>query len=318
MSKVKVLVTGAAGYVGSTLCQRLLRDDFEVVGLDSCIYNNEQAIFGLLGDSNFTFSLFDVRDEEAMRAVVQTVDAVIPLAAVVGAPACDAKPAYAKAVNLTAIRQLVNHLSPNQRIIYPNTNSGYGQTDGKEEVTEEGPLAPVSLYGRTKVEAEKIVLDHPQGVTLRLATVFGPSPRMRFDLLVNEYTRCICMDGKLEVFDPHYKRNFVHVRDVARVFVRMLADHRLKGTYNVGLPEANLSKLELAYFVAGCMGVYPMDAVTVGEGTDPDQRNYLVSNAKLLATGFKFKHDLKCGIEGVAQMVSLLTPPAIQRMRNAA
>lgn len=317
MSKHKVLVTGCAGYVGSVLCQHLLVNAFEVYGVDSFIYANEPAIFGLLGHENFHLFLQDVRDVPALRPILAKVDMVIPLAGVVGAPACNKNPLFAHQVNHHAVRDLVAKLSPGQRVVYPNTNSGYGQTEGNEYITEKSPMRPISLYGATKVAAEKVVLDHPMGVALRLATVFGPSPRMRFDLMVNDFTAALATTGILEVFDPAYKRNFVHVRDVSRVFLRMLLDHRLNGAFNVGLPDANMSKLELAYFVAGTLNLYPMDAVSVGVGNDPDKRNYLVSNEKLLATGFCFAHDLQHGVQDVAQMARMVSPPRLRSMRNA-
>lgn len=317
MSNGRVIVTGCAGYIGSILCQQLINDGFEVLGVDCFVYNNQSSIMHLLGDKKFNFVLHDVRDVEGMKPFLQQADAIIPLAAIVGAPACDKAPNMATQVNSRSVRKLLKELSPHQRIVYPNTNSGYGQTDGTSYVTESSPLQPVSLYGATKVEAENAILDHPAGTSLRLATVFGPSPRMRFDLLVNDFTRRLCIDQRLEVFDPHYKRNFVHNRDVARVFVRMLCDHRMTGVYNVGLPDANLSKLELAYLIAGTLGMYPPGVVSVGEGEDPDQRNYLVSSDKLLATGFEFQYTLPQGIMDVAGMLSIMNPAEIGRMTNA-
>lgn len=316
MSKGRVMVTGCAGYIGSVLCQRLIRDGFEVLGVDSLTYHNQSAVMHLIGERKFNFLLHDVRDVEGLRPFIQQADAIIPLAAVVGAPACDRDPGYATQVNSLAIRKMVRELSPHQRVIYPNTNSGYGQTDGKTFVTEADPLKPISLYGATKVEAEQAVLAHPLGVSLRLATVFGPSPRMRFDLMVNDFTCKLARDRKLEVFEPHFKRNFVHVRDASRVFVRMLCDHRLDGAFNVGLPDANMSKLELAYYIAGLLGLYPHDVVSVVDGEDPDKRNYLVSTQKLLSTGFEFHYTLSQGVQDVAGMLSLLAPHEIDHMRN--
>lgn len=316
MSRTSVVVTGAAGYVGSVLCQHLLRRGYKVLGVDSFIHNNQRAMFHLLGDRRFSLLQHDVRDVAGLKPFVRHADAVVPLAAVVGAPACDRNPEFATQVNYEAVRGLVRSLSANQMVVYPNTNSGYGQTDGESFVTEADPLLPVSHYGKTKVEAEKAVLDHPRGIALRLATVFGPSPRMRFDLLVNDFTRRLCQDRQLEVFEPHFKRNFVHVRDVARAFEFGLEDPDGGRVFNVGLPDANLSKLELAYVVAGTLGMYPPSVVSVGEGEDPDKRNYLVSSDRLLLSGFEFRHTLSDGIQDVAGMLSLLTPDEAARMRN--
>lgn len=313
----RVLVTGAAGYIGSLLCQRLLRDGFKVMGMDTFLYQNEQAMLHLLGDSNFTLIEHDVRNLQGMRSFIRQADVVMPLAGIVGAPVCDRAPRWAWSVNRDAVAGLVRELSSSQRVVYPNTNSGYGQTDGKNQVTEDDPLTPVSIYGQSKVEAEKTVLDHPLGVSLRLATVFGPSPRMRFDLMVNDFTQVLARGGTLWIYEPHFKRNFVHVRDVARAFVHMACDYRLTGAFNVGLPDANLSKLDLAHAIASCLNIDPA-CVRIGEGQDPDKRNYLVSNDKLLATGFTFHHSLAQGVRDVAQMIWLLmlTPLQLEKMGN--
>jgi nucleoside-diphosphate-sugar epimerase len=313
--KTRVVVTGCAGYIGSVLCQLLLRDEYEVLGIDAFIYGNEHSICHLLGDKNFSFLMHDVRNTEVMKPFLERADVIIPLAALVGAPACEKNPKFATEVNQNSIAEMLKMLSPHQRVIYPNTNSGYGQTDGVSNVTEEDKLNPISVYGQTKVEAEKMILDHPLGATLRLATVFGPSPRMRFDLLVNECVRSLIHEGKLEVFDPHFKRNFLHVRDAARAFARMVSDHSLTGVYNVGLPNA-LSKLELAYLAAGLLNMYPMDVVKVAEGEDPDKRNYIVSTEKILGTGFNYQYDLNQGIMDVAGMLSLFSPKQVAKMRN--
>lgn len=311
----KVLVTGCAGYIGSVLCQHLLSSGFEVFGVDSLAYNNSNAIMHLIGDKKFHFVLGDVRDFPSYGEYLALADAIIPLAAIVGAPACELKPLHAKAVNEVAIRDLLGSVSHQQRIIYPNTNSGYGQTVGDAYVAEEDAMRPLSVYAATKCEAEKHVLDHPLGTALRLATVFGPSPRMRYDLMVNDFTHKLCTEQAIEIFEPEFRRNFVHVRDVARLFVRMLCDHRLRGVFNVGLPQANLSKFELADKIASILNL-PSSCVTIGQGQDTDKRNYLVSNAKLIRTGFRFSYSLEDGVIGVANLTSLLTPLQIARMRN--
>ncbi len=306
---MKVLVTGAAGYIGSVLCQHLLNCGHEVVGVDSLVFSNGHAILSLLGHKRFCFYPLDVR-QTAMEVLVNQCDAVIHLAALVGAPLCDKQPAEARDVNYESVRQLMKMVSPDHRILFPNTNSGYGQTDGTKEVTEEDVLAPVSLYGRTKCEAENVILNHPNAVAFRLATVFGASPRMRFDLMVNDFTSklyflknrlncfkngvfssCTREDLEFSIFEPHFKRNFVHVRDVCRAFTYALDKRAMKGVYNLGLPSANLTKLELAHKICEVVGV-SREAIITAEGRDPDQRNYLVSNDKVLRAGFVFRHEL--------------------------
>lgn len=328
-----VLVTGAAGYVGSVLCQALLRDAYHVIAVDSLYYQNQAAVMPFLGALGYEFHRQDVRDVAGLRPHLARADAVVPLAALVGAPLCEREPRLAAAVNYEAVRLLVRELSPSQRLVFPNTNSGYGQTDGGRPVTEDDPMRPVSVYGTTKVQAEKAVLDHPDAAALRLATVFGPSPRMRFDLMVNDFTeklagirwlqrveqlsRTPSPPRKLSVYQPHFKRNFVHVRDVARAFVHFLERPYLAGAFNVGLPDANLSKLELATFVAGTLGLYPPSHVEVCEGEDPDKRDYVVSNERLTSTCFQFVHTLGDGVREVSLLADLLSHDEVKRMRNA-
>jgi nucleoside-diphosphate-sugar epimerase len=220
-------------------------------------------------------------------------------------------------VNEDSIVGLIKTLSPHQRVVYPNTNSGYGQTDGTSQVTENDPVNPISCYGLTKCAAEKAVLEHPNSVCFRLATVFGVSPRMRLDLLVNDFTYKIShFDAKpFQLFEPHFKRNFVGVRDVSRAFMFMLG-YDYTGVYNLGLPTANLSKIELAHRICHVLNV-PKEAVYIGKGKDPDQRNYIVSNDKILSTGFKFRHELDDGIREVARLCPLLSPAEILSARNA-
>ncbi len=310
---MRILITGAAGYVGTVLCSRLLDDDHEVLGVDSFAFNNETAIAHLLGRRGFGFCLHDARDVSGMRPLVERADVVIPLAALVGAPACDLFPDYAATLNTDAVVDLLAALSPNQRVIFPNTNSGYGR-GGDEPVTEESPLEPVSHYGRTKVAAEKAVLDKG-GVSLRLATVFGVSPRMRFDLMVNDFTRVLAAGGTLEVYEPQYRRNFVHVRDVAAAFAHAVDRPDMAGAFNVGDPSGNYTKLALAQEIARLLGL-PERVVTAGVGLDPDGRDYYVSDAKLYATGFECSHTLADGVMDVAGYAGLLTEPAMKRMRN--
>jgi nucleoside-diphosphate-sugar epimerase len=310
---MRVLVTGCCGYLGSVLVSHLLAAGQEVIGVDSLLYG-PGPLLAWLGNPLFTFHREDIR--RLRREVVGEVDAVVHLAALVGEPVCKKCPGQAWAINAAATHRLVGLLQPGQRFLYPNTNSGYGTTDGQEECDERTPLAPLSDYARSKCEGERAVLCHDNVVSVRLATVFGPSPRMRLDLMVNHFTTVLARERVLHLFEPHFLRNFIHVGDVARVFGHFLHHSHLRGVYNAGLPQANLTKLELAHTVCDILGL-PHSAVLIGQGQDPDQRNYRVSNERLLATGFFFQHTLEEGIKQVAQLGTLFEPVALEAMRNA-
>jgi nucleoside-diphosphate-sugar epimerase len=225
------------------------------------------------------------------------VDAVVHLAGIVGAGACDRDPSLATSVNLDSVRLLNRLRSPSQIVVFPNTNSGYGATSGASFCTEETPLEPISLYGRTKVEAERLLLDSPNTITLRLATVFGVSPRMRLDLLVNHFVHAAVKDGYLVLFEKDFKRNFVHVRDVADCFLYALSNaQRMAGRpYNLGLDSANLSKEQLALAVKKHVPNFYIHFAPIGE--DPDKRNYVVSSARLREAGFEARRSLDDGIK---------------------
>jgi nucleoside-diphosphate-sugar epimerase len=238
--------------------------------------------------------------------LVNSADYIIPLAAVVGAPACKNDATAARSINLEAIKLILSLRSAAQRIILPNTNSGYGIGEKHSYCTEETPLKPISLYGRTKVEAELAVLEAGNAITLRLATVFGMSPRMRIDLLVNDFVYRAVHDRSVVVFEGHAKRNYIHIRDVARGFIHAIDrfDAMKNEAYNVGLSDANLSKLELCAEIRkqlpGCI------VVEAAIGEDPDQRDYIVSNAKIEATGFKARHSLSAGIQELIKGYTIL------------
>jgi nucleoside-diphosphate-sugar epimerase len=292
---IRVLVTGGAGYIGSILSEHLLDAGYRVTVLDRLLWN-QNGPFHLCNNRHYEFVRGDGRDEGLVGRLVKTVDAIIPLAAIVGAPACDSDPWIAESTNLGAIR-LINRLrSTSQPVIYPNTNSGYGAKSGDVYCTEETPLDPISLYGRTKVDAEAELLATPNTVSLRLATVFGMSPRMRLDLLVNHFVYTAVTDGYVVIFERHFKRNYIHVRDVADAFLHALKNSSsMQGkSFNAGLDAANLSKEELARKIAEHVPGFHIQYSEVG--SDPDKRNYIVSNARLKAAGFEATRGLDDGI----------------------
>ena len=292
----QVLVTGAAGYLGCILVPELLAHGYRVVGLDTYT-RNDGALNALAANRNFEPVRADTRDKHLVGELVAKSDIIIPLAALVGAPICKQDPISATTINRDAIVDIVGMMSTDQRIIYPTTNSGYGIGTKGQFCTEETPLNPISLYGVTKVEAEKAVLEHPNGATLRLATVFGMAPRMRIDLLVNDFTYRAVMDRAVVIFEGHFTRNYIHVRDVARTFLHTLANFdAMKGNaYNVGLSDANLSKNELCARIKRYIPAFTYIEAPIGE--DPDKRDYIVSNDKIEATGWQPAHSLDDGIQ---------------------
>jgi nucleoside-diphosphate-sugar epimerase len=291
----RILVTGGAGYLGSILCEHLLAVGHRVTVLDNLMYG-QHSLFHLCAHPGFDFVFGDARDERHLRPLVSEADAIIPLAAIVGAPACDRDPRLATSINLDAVRLLNRLRSPDQLVVFPTTNSGYGTTTGDIACTEDSPLAPVSLYGRDKVEAEAELLASPNVITLRLATVFGMSPRMRLDLLVNHFVYAAVTDGYLVIFEKDFKRNFIHVRDVADGFAYCLehAGEMLGRAYNAGLDAANVSKAELARAIQAQVPRFYIHYSEVG--SDPDKRNYVVSNERLRKAGFEARRTLGEGI----------------------
>jgi nucleoside-diphosphate-sugar epimerase len=294
----RVLVTGGLGYLGSILCEHLLAAGHHVQAVDNLMYGvGQQGLFHLCANPAFEFVKGDVRDETLMRGLVSGADVIIHLAAIVGASACDRDPLLATTVNLDAVRLLSRLRSPRQLVIYPNTNSGYGATTGESFCTEDSPLRPISLYGRTKVEAETLLLQQPNTIALRLATVFGMSPRMRLDLLVNHFVYTAFKEGYLVIFEKDFKRNFIHVRDVADCMLHCMthAESMQGRPYNVGLDSANLSKEELALKVKQHVPGFYIHFAPIGQ--DPDKRNYIVSSRRLHETGFTPGRSLDDGIK---------------------
>lgn len=311
MSSEKVLVTGCAGYIGSLLTQYLILNGYHVYGIDDLLYRNGPALSHLLGHKNFEFHNYDCRDISLYRKELRSADQIIALAAIVGMPACEKNPQLAQTVNYGAIRDLVKELSKDQQIVYPNTNSSYGQSD--EVCTEESPFNPISLYAKTKAEAEKIVLDHGNCTVFRLATVFGVSPRMRFDLLVNSLFAELFYNSRVTIFEGHFRRNYVHILDVVRAFAWSLYfPEKFQGIFNFGLPTANLTKLELAQKIVGRIG----GLILTGDGKDPDQRDYVISNDKILNAGFTFKHTLEDGFNALSKYCWFFEHADTKKMGN--
>lgn len=239
----------------------------------------------------------DCRDESLMKDLVKDADVIIPLAALVGAPLCNRDKIATETTNRDAIQMLCRLASKEQRFLVPITNSGYGVGEKGKFCTEESPLRPISTYGVTKVEAEKAILERENSISFRLATVFGMSPRMRIDLLVNDFVYRAVTDRTVVVFEGHFKRNYIHIRDVVNVFLHGLDNFEaMKGKpYNVGLEDANLSKLELCAEIQKQIPNFVYMEAPIGE--DPDKRDYIVSNARILNTGFEPQWPLSRGIK---------------------
>jgi nucleoside-diphosphate-sugar epimerase len=310
---VRVLVTGGAGYIGSVLSEHLLAAGHRVTVLDSLVHG-EQNLFHLCANPNFEFVFGDARDRRTVSGLLKEADVLIPLAAVVGAPACDRDPWLATAVNVEAVRLLLHLRSPRQLVLYPTTNSGYGTKSGDVFCTEETPLEPISHYGRTKVQAEQEVLDAPNSLTFRLATVFGLSPRMRLDLLVNYFVYAAVTEGYITLFEKDFKRNYVHIRDVADCFIHSIANaQRMTGRpYNLGLDGVNLSKEELALKIKEYVPRFYIHSAELG--SDPDKRNYIVSNQRLREAGFEARRSLDDGIRELLKGYRLLGRPRFKNV----
>ena len=290
-----ILVTGGAGYLGSTLVPALLNNGHKVTVLDSFMYG-QNSLAHVCHHPDFNVVRGDIRLEETMLPLMKKADIIIPLAAYVGAPLCLKDPIGASSVNHDAIIMMLKNLSHDQQLLMPTTNSAYGTGDENNLCTEESPLRPISQYAIEKLKIETEVMQHKNAISFRLATAFGMSPRMRIDLLVNDFTYRAVYDRFVVLFEPHFKRNFVHVRDVTRAFTHGINNFdKMRGQiYNVGLSDANVSKMELCEVIQKHVPEFIFPEASVG--TDPDQRNYIVSNAKIEATGFKPLHSLDLGI----------------------
>lgn len=301
----KILVTGGAGYIGSVLVPMLLGREFEVAVIDNFFYK-QNSLLDCCHDPKLNIVRGDTRDRDLIAKHIKNADIIIPLAALVGAPICDRYPVEAKTINLEAIKLILELRQPEQKIIFPNTNSGYGIGGAGVYCTEESPLKPISLYGRLKVEAERLILEKGNAVVFRLATVFGTSPRMRTDLLVNDFVYRAVHDGFIVLFEPEFKRNYIHIRDVARAFLHAIDNFggMKNHVYNVGLSDANFSKRELCEEIQKQMPNFHFATAPIGE--DKDKRNYVVSNEKIEKTGFRPQVSLAEGIKELIKGYQIL------------
>lgn len=283
----KVLVTGGAGYIGSVLVPELVHAGHEVTVIDNFLYN-QTSLTDVCHLKNLSIVRGDARNEKLIAEHIKGKDFIIPIAALVGVASCEKDPLAARTINLEAVELIMKLREPGQKILFPNTNSGYGTGQGDTTFcTEETPLNPISLYGRLKVEAEKELLAAGNVVIFRLATACGVSPRMRVDLLVNDFVHRAVTDRFVVLFEAHFKRNYIHVRDVARAFMHAMDNFEVmkNNIYNVGMSDANLSKKELCDEIK--KQVLDFTVIESDIGTDPDKRNYIVSNEKIEKTGFK-------------------------------
>jgi nucleoside-diphosphate-sugar epimerase len=311
---MKILITGGAGYLGSVIVDKMLKAGYEVIVLDKLLFN-QTSLLQYTSNPNFKFYYGDVRNVTELERLCKEADVIIPLAAIVGFPACAADPKLAKEINFEQIVNIVK-FAKDKKILYPNTNSGYGIGVGQTECTEESPLTPISVYGQTKCDSENFLRENTSAITFRLATVFGVSPRMRTDLLVNDFTYKAITDKYIVVFEKNFKRNFIHVEDVASAFLFMLENYETyKGeVFNVGLSSANLSKKELLEKIQYHVKDFAVAYNDYYE--DPDKRDYIVSNAKIEATGWYPKWSLDMGIAELIMAYQMIVPKMGAEFRN--
>lgn len=301
----KILVTGGAGYLGSIMVPDLLQAGHDVTVLDSFMYK-QNSLNHVCYHPKFNVIKGDIRVEQTMVPLIRKADIIIPLAALVGAPLCNQDPVGATTTNRDAILMMLSHVSKNQIVLMPTTNSAYGSGEKNNFCTEESPLNPISRYAIEKVEIEKHLMEHPNAISFRLATVFGMAPRMRIDLLVNDFAYRAVYDRFVVLFESSFKRNYIHVRDVSRAFQHGIANFdRMKGQiYNVGLSDANVSKRELCEAIKKQVPDFVFIDAPVGK--DPDQRNYIVSNEKIERTGYKPAFSLDDGIRELVKGYRML------------
>lgn len=294
-----ILVTGGAGYIGSTMVPELLSEGHKVTVIDNFMFG-QTSLNHVCHNKNFHIVKGDIRIKNMIKPLIKDADIIIPLAALVGAPLCNQDPIGATTTNRDAILMMLKLLSNKQLVLMPTTNSAYGTGDKNNFCTEQSPLKPISQYAKEKVEVEKVLMEHENAISFRLATVFGISPRMRIDLLVNDFTYRAVNDQFVVLFESAFKRNYIHVRDVSRAFLHGINNFKkMRGEiFNLGLSNANVSKKELCERIQKQIPNFQFLEAPVGK--DPDQRNYIVSNQKIEDTKFKTKYTLD---EGIAELI---------------
>jgi len=301
----KILITGGAGYIGSVLSKYLIENNFSVTVLDTLIYN-QFPVADLFYNNNYSLNKIDVRNKSELKKEISKSDFIIPLAAIVGAPACDQHPELASQINYDQIQFIVDNLSKDQKILLPTTNSGYGVGQKDKFCNEDSPLNPISHYAKTKTNAEKYMLDSGNGISLRLATVFGPSQRMRLDLLVNDFVYKAVNDGYIVLFESQFKRNYIHIKDVCSAFLHLINNYENlnNNIFNVGLSSANLSKFELCEVIKEHLTEFVFIDSKIKE--DQDKRDYIVSNRKIENTGWSPKYSLDDGIISLIKLYKVI------------
>ena len=303
---MKILITGGAGYIGSILCSYLLKQKYEITVVDNFLYNQNSLNHHLI-NKKLNVIKADVRDINSYKHAIKSSDVIIPLAALVGAPVCSFDPIGSKSINYSSVINTFKILSKNQYVLMPTTNSAYGSGAGKNNYCDESSkLNPISNYAKEKVRLEKILMNRENSVSFRLATVFGASPRMRVDLLVNDFVYRAYKDNSLILFEGNFKRNYIHVRDVSRVFIYALNNFsKFKNNiFNVGLENANLPKIELCEKIKKFIPNFQFSENKINK--DPDQRNYLVSNKKLYNTNFRPVINIESGIKELIKLYSII------------
>lgn len=302
----RVLITGGAGYIGSVLVPNLISRGFHVTVIDNFLYK-QSSLTSCIGSKNLELIYGDVRDKGLMKSLVVRADIVIPLAGIVGAPACNRDPITAQSTNVDSVVDMFQMISKNQQILMPTTNSAYGQGESEKDCDENSPLKPLSLYARQKVLIEEGLMSLENATSFRLATVFGVSPRMRLDLLVNNFVYRAIKDQFIVLFEGNFRRNFIHLEDVVQA-INLAIDipsEFIGQIFNVGLSSANLTKIELCQEIKKQFPDFVYFEAALA--SDPDQRDYSVSNKKIEKTGFMPKKSLQDGILEIAKAIPMFS-----------